>query len=527
MKTRTILITLVVLLTGGFYSWQHAEENGSAQQKQPIRSGKIEQDGSEGEKKQKQRLDTEIFLSKARSLPVEFAADMLIRVAESDRVNSKEWKQQLLEEAFRTAANAQQKIKKRALSGSAIDTRSGYLAMAFALGLDALSLQCRAVKAMMAVDKRRAKDLFKEIPSLKLKPLTCVDPLIYDVAGFYEIMNLLAQGSFDAKEIRKNENVNFIQSYIETITSPIQVEPIAKVLFSLTLARAQMEMLIHSLSVAIKNITPDDRSFSQTTTEFSTLPAVLRLAESCRQKKISNTELIESFRAYLLKCLQASRCADNVGDKSPAHITTYVNFFNNTLRLEVFPNEKEIPAIAGDDIKTETVNDTIKTYPYWASAKSRNVLLRVKKLRFGNGTQELSSKDRESQEWQWQMNQFLTEMSDWEVADEETAADYFHQKCITFRSVVEMVPEGVWRDKILSDFVTFIGDSPLQQSDPLEWYFQANYLLEKFRTAQGDGREKMIEMFNHSHSTVLSLYSEMDNLLSPSPSLKAAASSNG
>ncbi|MFL6333971.1 MAG: hypothetical protein ACJ754_11720 [Pyrinomonadaceae bacterium] len=115
------------------------------------------------------------LIGATRSAPAELAADALIRLSESSVALPTAEKVELLERAFDLAAGVQQPFKRSMISGNA-DTPSGYLSDAFELQLDALSLRCRAARAMAALDKRRARAMFDRIsPKLALTPLGCED----------------------------------------------------------------------------------------------------------------------------------------------------------------------------------------------------------------------------------------------------------------------------------------------------------------------------------------------------------------
>src|SRR5207245_10342454 len=96
------------------------------------------------------------LVDRARSVPPEFGADALLRLAESDAVADPDAKRELIEEAFRKAGTAQEPMKRRSLKPGAGDTRVSFQARAYAQDLDALSLQSRAVSAMLHVDKSKA-----------------------------------------------------------------------------------------------------------------------------------------------------------------------------------------------------------------------------------------------------------------------------------------------------------------------------------------------------------------------------------
>src|ERR1041384_4049837 len=72
------------------------------------------------------------LVERARSVPPEFSADALLRIAESDAVTDSGVKKELIEEAFRKAGGAQEPMKRKGLRPGGGDTRATFQARAFA-----------------------------------------------------------------------------------------------------------------------------------------------------------------------------------------------------------------------------------------------------------------------------------------------------------------------------------------------------------------------------------------------------------
>lgn len=453
----------------------------------------------------------ETLINYARSTTAEFGADILIRIADSKAITNKPRKRELLEDAFRLAGRAQQPIRRAALTGTRVDTRSGYLSSAFNLKLDTLSLQCRAVKAMSSVDPEKARELFGQIPKPRLEPLDCKDALVYDVSDFYETLTDVVRATFKPQETLRGEHISFVEQYVDSMASPVQIEPLAKTILSLKTSRAQLQSLLHSFSVALSRISGDDRSFS--VPWASGAGSIARMAEICKGKKILTDELLESFRAYLVKHITASRCADTAAKSDQrSREAAQIDFFNGNLRFAGYLSKESIRPINDDDIKPAKIEGAAKYYEYWESPKSKALLSRIRKLRFSPTGKPLSDTEKQEAEWQWQLAQSLTDLKSWRADDEKSEADYFHQKCILFNALLEIVPASHTRDDIMYDFVAFVSDSNLQKDSPEEWFLHANAILNKAHSYQGDERSKMLEALSKSKSAVIYLYAELERL---------------
>ncbi len=78
---------------------------------------------------------------RARALDPEFAANALLRIADAPAVADVAWKREILEDTFRLAAGAQEPFARRNWTGNPVSLFD----KAYAQGLDACTLQCKAV----------------------------------------------------------------------------------------------------------------------------------------------------------------------------------------------------------------------------------------------------------------------------------------------------------------------------------------------------------------------------------------------
>ena len=460
---------------------------------------------------EKKAAELESFISNAQAAPPEFSADLLLQVVESGELKDAKRRQDLINDAFYVAAKAKERVKLMPLSGMAVDSRAGYRATASTLGLDTLSLQSRAIKAMLPLEKQRARQLFSDV-KLNLEPLTCENTLGYDVDSFYTTIQSIAQTGFDSEEISRGEPVFFVETYVGKITSPNQISPAIKALLSLQTTDLQLTTLARAVSGALQKIPADDRSFSAPSN--STMGSIDQLVDRLRQRELSSDEVIEAYRAYLIKQLGGSRCADTATKDQTALENQFVIHFNSKLVASAY---KKIAPISDDEIKPARREGVAINEPYWKSAKARSLLSQVKKLRFGSQTKELTDQQKQAAEWQSQLSELLKELGEWTAEDEKSEEDYFHQKCVVYYALLRTIPageqyEGVV-DEALRDFASLLSTSPLQKEKPAEWFLHAKVLLDRANKAQPREREKLTNLINSLRSTVLHLYLQKPQLL--------------
>lgn len=436
------------------------------------------------------------ILSEASAAPPEFAADVLIRVARSKKVQDPSWKREMLEEAFRLASKSEHKIK-RDYAGEVMDTREGYLSMALALKLDSLSLQSKAVTAMLSVDKQRAREMFSEInPDLKLPALTCEDALIPDVSDFYDALKQVALETFGPEEVRNGTQLWFVQRYVAAMTSPSQVAPLARVIVSLDTTPAQFSVLLTSFSNALKLVSNDYRTFLFSVFRDPPSQVFTELAAACDRKGVPTDDLLKSLRAYIVANFTSAQCADNTVARKK-EVPGFIRVANNGI-LQPFP-------ISLAEIQPSHVEGRVKTYPYWESPKAKEFLTNLKRLRFGSDNRPRTEAEKASSEWHQQLIDYLNNLQSWSASHEQSESDYFHQKAIVYRVLSTEITSGLVRDRLLRSYASFLSESFTHQGRA-EWFLHANHLLDQVRTPKGTDRTTLIGILQATPNTVFRTY---------------------
>jgi len=373
----------------------------------------------------------------ARGAPPEIAASALLRIVEQGRLADQDVRRDLIEEAFRNAAAARFPVRMQGLPGTNGDTASGSLSRAYALKLDVLSLQSRAVRDMLPVDPAVARHLFGEIARPELSPLTCDDALFYDLSDFYEALSAVVASTFTQKERAKDAHLIFLTDYLGVAASPLEAAPLAQVIQNAGVTAQQRQGLWAGLSGLLENVRTDDRSFS------ASLPAL-------------NSLRIPEMQASLEKYRSKNHGCQGDSISPPG------------------PSKNAAPAVKN--------TSTPKFDPYWQSPAAQQLLQAGKKLRFDRNNMPLSEADRSTPEWQQQVADYLNQIAGWTADQESSEADYYHEKCIVLTALIELVPPGPLTDKLLADYVDFIGNSDLYRQSPAEWFLEPWALLDRLQT---------------------------------------------
>ena len=399
----------------------------------------------------------------AGGAPVEFAADALLRLVESGKIADKDAKIQLVTDAFHLAASAKFKVKMRRLPGSIADTRSGYLASAYDLKLDAMSLQSRATIDMLPLDAAKGRKLFREIVPPELPALSCDDPLVYDLDAFYRALGAVS-ATFSAAERAKEEHMNFLLEYLGRITSAAELAPMERVIKIASVTEDQREIVQNRFDGLLESMQPDARSFA------AALPEI-------------GNGLVGYAQPSLEKFKQRSAgCPD---DAAPG------------VALET--NRGAVQA-----------GSTPHVERYWESAEAKKLLVAALSLRYTPEGKMRADAERSSKEWQQQLSEFMSALAAWTPNAEKSEADYYHQKCVIYEMLVELIPPGEQRDETLQSYVSFVSNSNLQQSSPVEWFMHVHSMLDRVRSTSSGEPGKVLAAFEASGNRVLALYAALE-----------------
>jgi hypothetical protein len=405
----------------------------------------------------------------AHATPPEFAADAMLRLVESGKIADRDARRDLIEQAFALSRAGRFPVRMRGVPGTTVDTRSGFLSQAYDLKLDALSLESRAVQDMLRIDPAQARKLIQEIPPPALAPLTCDDALFYDVADFYQAVGAIANKAFTDKERAKEEHVNFLLDYIGQATSAAQYLPLAQMIQGAGVTTEQREILWTKFSGMLQSVPSDGRSLSA-------------LSFSTAQGQAGE------IQALIRKSVKTSGCPDDAARAGGVPINL-------------------LPTVPAKSVTTPKIEH------YWQSAEAKRLLEDGVRLRSTADGKLLTDADRATSEWQQRLADYMSALAAWGPAAEKFETDYYNEKCLVYIALVELIPPGPQRDKTLDSFVDFVSGSSLQQQSPVEWFLQANAMLERLRPLNNGGPDKVLEAFERSGNPVLILETTIEKTL--------------
>ncbi|WP_437860309.1 hypothetical protein, partial [Mycoplasmopsis bovis] len=130
-----------------------------------------------------------------------------------------------------------------------------------------------------------------------------------------------------------------------------------------------------------------------------------------------------------------------------------------------------------DEIKQSRIEPTAKVKLYWTSRTAQRLFSQLKDLRFSaEGEGRSTAEEKETQGWQEKLARLLSDLEQWDSAEESSELDYLHQKNNLYQALFESIPEGAARDMVLRKYVSDLAGQSKSQSR-IEWFLHANDLI--------------------------------------------------
>ena len=232
----------------------------------------------------------------AYAAPPEFAADALITLVEGGFVPGPQQKLRMLEDAFRLAADAPEKMQLDWWGGGAIVTGG---VRVNAKGMDSPSLQARAATAMLALDPWRGRRQFQLI-RLPETRFSCEDAFSWNPVSYYRAMSKVLASLSGA------EQRDFVEAHLVHFRSAGQVRPLAMLLDRLLATQgAAAEPLVLDFAGHLPGLEMDAREF--TATFELTSPTLASLAGEAPEHV--REALVRKTREWVVRASNYGVCA--------------------------------------------------------------------------------------------------------------------------------------------------------------------------------------------------------------------------
>jgi hypothetical protein len=440
--------------------------------------------------------ELEALADRAKALPTEFAADVLLRLAVLPRILDSDWKRELIEDAWTHTHAVVEPYKRMALSPPA-DTRAAALMRAFDTGLDRVSLQARAVRAMAPLSASRAREIFEWI-DFDLKPSTCEDPLVPVLDDYYETLAILVRSTFGTTDEARGEALFYLQLYMWKASHPSEMASLAKTLerYKPTLEDAQY--LESVLGWMFDHGDQVPREFSIMSADF--VAKIGQIDEADRQIGVVGGPLLRGVRRYLVSQVSGPRCSDS---QAESRAVAAFNRIADRRALSV----TDLRPISTAEERPSRLLSPVKHDFLWQTGESRRLRDEGAAL-FGDRRGPTPEAVKRAKPWQERAELFLVDLEHWVGAREPSERDYLYEKGTLLTGLTEIMPEGPLFARAVRTSVTFLRTSA-GCMPPEMWFSHVSRMLD---LARSRARPLVLDALDASGDAVLTTYARLERL---------------
>lgn len=431
----------------------------------------------------------------AGACPAGMASDALLRLVELAPAEKASWKVAAVRRAFDLARSAEPRYSTRAVPVGFTDTVPAMSSISSkAVQVDSLSLQLRAVRAMLAYDSARSRDMFESILNPEPPPLTCKDLTVPDTRLYYEVLRAVGERSFAPSEIQKGNQEAFLANRALQITSPLQVFPVVGLLSEIRISAPARAQLVSAFAAALADIRGDDRSFVMGFLEDDSVGQLRTLVQRCQASGISLVAVVDALAKFYARQLAAKHCADTAQSEAlQARLSEAVEGFNR-IAQNYLPNHARLAAPPSGGPYDEP---TVATDLWQKSLDYRTYLKRIEK------SDGLSRDEAE---------ELIHAIDSWSAPDGMGPREFFIIKSIVLQRALRDLTKDDHGYQVASEaYVRFLDSSVDERDGEAAVWLHSLLQTLKATHRHGAGRaEIMISALERSKNPALNLYAGLD-----------------
>jgi truncated hemoglobin YjbI len=436
------------------------------------------------------------LVDRARALPPEFASDLMLKLAASPRVAEKQWKRELIEEAFLSGAHAQLPYYQRGAPGT--DERESQ--EAWPNDLEALTLQTRAVEAMQPLDPQRARALFEDIVYPELPFVSCQEVKTPNLEKYFSAAIRVFERGFTPRQREKEDDIAFLKQLIGRIRTPSEVTPALRMLVEVRLSPVHRTEVVAMFAAALDRITAGDRLYAAREMELVTtaLPEVHETAM-----------FLQALRSYIVRHVSGPQCSDSARGNA---IRPSVEQFNNMIaRMKL----QGVQPISADEAKPAKDAGTYERHLFWLSARSKQVLESLRWLEHGNRNLPDNQRfwtlaERSTDEWNARAQDLLKLIEGWSQDEEPSPEDYLFMVAHTYATLAGLIPPGPARDNEMGRYLNFLETRYAETENRNLWFVHVDRMLRSAADAN-DPKERqwILDRMARSRNPVIAAYAQI------------------
>ena len=417
------------------------------------------------------------IVADAHATPVEIFANVVLQGNLLTSLPDKE-QVQALEDAFYRAGEARDPVALRYYALPArLTAREADRAAVFGKQLDALSIRCRALRLMLKLDAKKAREMFEAMPRPEEAKSDCSQDFIPDAGIYFETLAAVAASDgFTEEQRAKQAPFLMLERGARSAGSSWDIIAAAKYLAVLAHNEKEAAALESALAASLA-INDSDRSFTNAVRYGFLVRAVLTARETLQKKGAPGTAILEALRGYLARHLTAARCRENEAD-AVSH-DYEVEEFDNALggRTDIAP--------IGDGLKPSKLEDVAAPEEYANAAEYAALrqelgpLVNFAIIAGGSGVTisrggptplpDGDSAPPSAADLQFRAQQLLYKIGDFAAAPGQDPLDVFHQKCSLLRSLLGAPLDADTERAVNRQAIAVLEDPAILSRSPVEW----------------------------------------------------------
>ena len=456
----------------------------------------------------KRPLEVLALVDQARALPPEFRADTLLRLSDSSLITETTWRQELIEEAFWSGVHAPLPYLQWA------DQRSDSVATNAVLAnrLEALTLQTRAVQAMLVLDPQKALHLYEQIQTPTLPKLACSTVFTPVVLDYYQSAVFVFESAFTPKQRKQGDDFRFLQQVIASVQSPSQVAPVLEMIFAVKVPTTHRQDLLSLFATKLQGISRSDREYGATET------ALVSAATPDRLQPSDPGVLLPALRSYIVRHVSGRRCTDNI--PASGKMAKSVEGFN-ALAAKFDPAGDRYKPISAEEAKPLADDGSYQRNLIGQSAQSHAIQEALRWLTHGDRERDgkvlrWTLEERSTEDWLAHYDDAVKLVYDLKEKDENSLEAFFCMKSDALDFLAVLVPPGPAREKAMDEYREFLEQNyPTIQNRNL-WFTMFRHMLYTARFSD-DPKDKawILDELARSSNPIIALYAKLETRIGP------------
>jgi len=446
----------------------------------------------------------------AEGAPAPLKAFALLQIATAPALKDRDWKKELLDEAFPAAV--QSPIPWPATYVWTPETsvpadnspKRIELSVRMGAGLNRLMLETRIVEAMLGIDTAQSISMFNQIGPLRLPVLTCADGIIPNVALYYQTATAVAQNGFTATEKQRGDPTEFLRGLVTSISSPVEINPVAIMLSTRGLPVATAP-LISDFARKLETLGEDDRAFFADLD--GTSETVMNLADSANDSL--NIAVLKAWRNHSITNLKDGRCTETLNEKwkySKSAAEAVAAFNSRVVGHEsVAPIEKE------DVFPVRRDPGSADDSPFPMSVAEAELNKRWRLLGFTQARGGPTDEQKADPGWIASFEEYLDDVADLKPASDESEADVWRYKDGLMHIAVMIAPLGPVRERAIPQYLRMLELNTVTSEMASDWYIEVESFVFMSNMLTPDHGEVTKEL-ETSHVPLLMLMAKLERL---------------